>query len=579
MVFCRGAAIVSAVDGTPRSDWNPDLNGTVNAIDPSQDGQRVYAAGFFTTENGATANHAAAIQTRSGAPLATPAWNPAWSSSNSYQRAIDQVGDRVYVGGSEHSLFSFSTSTFARLDGNIMMAKGDVQQITDAGGVLYASCHCNQFNYSNAYTWPSLGAGWTQADAIGWFGAYDAGSQTTIAQFTPDMTSRLGSGVWAIAVDSNGRVWAGGDLVNAATKAKASAWSGGFARFSPVDSTAPTRPGHLTRTAASASTVSLSWTAASDDAGAPTYQVLRDDRVVATTSGLRLTVPRGGADRFFVRAADASGNVSASTPVLDASTLTPPTAAFSTSMTGSAVAVDASGSTAGDAGGLDYAWTFGDGTTGTGRTTSHTYRAAGSYHVTLTVTDGNGRTGTASADVTATAPRAQTTVVDKGSTWAWRYAAGPPPAEWNAPGADTSSWSHGAAPLGFGSASIVTDVDSYATTSDRPLAAYFTRTFQVPDTSKVVRLVLDTVADDGVVVYVNGSEVARSNMRSGTVTYRTYAPSARNTRVANASPVTVDVPVSLLVDGTNTVSAETHVNYRATRDMSLDLSATLTTQG
>lgn len=37
---------------------------------------------------------------------------------------------------------------------------------------------------------------------------------------------------------------------------------------------------------------------------------------------------------------------------------------------------------------LTYAWDFGDGTTGTGATASHTYTSEGSYHVTLTVSDG-----------------------------------------------------------------------------------------------------------------------------------------------------------------------------------------------
>ena len=50
-----------------------------------------------------------------------------------------------------------------------------------------------------------------------------------------------------------------------------------------------------------------------------------------------------------------------------------------------------------------YAWTFGDGGTATGATPSHTYTAAGSYTVTLTVTDTVGATGTDTLIVTVTA--------------------------------------------------------------------------------------------------------------------------------------------------------------------------------
>ena len=78
-------------------------------------------------------------------------------------------------------------------------------------------------------------------------------------------------------------------------------------------------------------------------------------------------------------------------------------------------------------------------------------------------------------------------------------------------------------------------------------------------------------------VYVNGTEVRRENMPTGAITFNTFAPSARNTATANSNPVVVDVPTNLLVDGTNTVSAETHVNFRNTRDVTFDLGAVLTT--
>ncbi len=65
-----------------------------------------------------------------------------------------------------------------------------------------------------------------------------------------------------------------------------------------------------------------------------------------------------------------------------------------------AVSFSGAGSTDPTGSALTYAWTFGDGTTGTGKTAAHTYTTAGSYTAKLTVTNAAGRTGTATKVIT-----------------------------------------------------------------------------------------------------------------------------------------------------------------------------------
>jgi PKD repeat protein len=122
----------------------------------------------------------------------------------------------------------------------------------------------------------------------------------------------------------------------------------------------------------------------------------------------------------------------------------PPVATFSATAVGASATVDASGSSDPEGSALTYAWTFGDGATGSGVTASHIYAAAGTYTVTLTVTDAGGRSSTLAQPVTvganlppvaefsATAVGASVTVDASGSsdpegsalTYAWAFGDG-----------------------------------------------------------------------------------------------------------------------------------------------------------
>jgi PKD repeat protein len=79
----------------------------------------------------------------------------------------------------------------------------------------------------------------------------------------------------------------------------------------------------------------------------------------------------------------------------------PPQASFTVTCTGLTCTFDGSGS-ADPAGSIaSFAWDFGDGTTGSGKTASHAYGRAGTYTVTLTVIDNAGASGSISKAVHA----------------------------------------------------------------------------------------------------------------------------------------------------------------------------------
>ncbi|MBE7163090.1 MAG: PKD domain-containing protein, partial [Williamsia herbipolensis] len=95
----------------------------------------------------------------------------------------------------------------------------------------------------------------------------------------------------------------------------------------------------------------------------------------------------------------AAQRVGATPPVNSA-----PTASFTSTTADLVASFDGTGSTDSDGTVAGWSWAFGDGTSGTGSKVSHTFGAAGTYTVTLTVTDDKGATGTVSHPVTVTAP-------------------------------------------------------------------------------------------------------------------------------------------------------------------------------
>ena len=82
-----------------------------------------------------------------------------------------------------------------------------------------------------------------------------------------------------------------------------------------------------------------------------------------------------------------------------------PVAAFTSSATNLVASFDGSASTDSDGTITGYAWTFGDNATGSGVKTTHTYASAGTYTVSLKVTDNAGGTNTVSHPITVSAAK------------------------------------------------------------------------------------------------------------------------------------------------------------------------------
>src|SRR5690606_13133962 len=102
------------------------------------------------------------------------------------------------------------------------------------------------------------------------------------------------------------------------------------------------------------------------------------------------------------------------------------------------------------------------------------------------------------------------TVIEAGSDWEYLYDGTNPDAGWQDPGFDASSWTSGPAPQGWGQSSLGTTLTT--TVTPKPLVSFHRHQFEIEDASVIEELQLTTRADDGIVLYVNGTEVLRHNV-------------------------------------------------------------------
>lgn len=161
---------------------------------------------------------------------------------------------------------------------------------------------------------------------------------------------------------------------------------------------------------------------------------------------------------------------------------------------------------------------------------------------------------------------AQTTIIPYGSSWTFTAPTSAVPSNWNLASFSASTWSVGTAQLGYGDgdeATVYPKVVSGATV----VTAYFRKSFTI--TTPTV-LTVNMIVDDGSVVYVNGVEVNRNNMPTGSILYSTFSP----TFTADNRLETFTIPASALVTGSNLIAVEVHQESFGSSDMSFDLQLT-----
>ena len=566
-VYSRNAARVKISTNQVDRTWTPRFNGTVNGMSASADNSEVFAAGYFTEMNDQRAFRVARIldsAKKVGTWEVTPSYLPDPQTREKrvwgFHFDVQDAGSSVWLGGTEHMISQYTKNEpMTRLSSSITRNGGDFQDLHLNGNNIYGACHCGDFLYQGSGTHDYAWRGSTVTDSIRLVAAFDKDSGKTLPEFAPTLKGKSGHGIWESFVDSNGVLWVGGDLNRSLGENGVQQESVGFVRYAPRDVTPPPAPSNLTVTQ-SGDNDQLNWSA-SGEAGAR-YHVLRNDRVIATVNGTSYRVKHTDNARYFVRAADANGNYSAST----------------------SVAVS-------------------------GKKAEQPKQENPKQENPQPQPENPKQDDPKQEDPKQEQPKQEQpkqeqpkqedpkqdnpkqeqpkqedpkqeqkpqgdqVLVDSGSSWVYRVGSDRAESEWKTRSWLGGAWSRGKAPLGAGSVNVETEVNTFFGT---PMSIYARKDVTLTKEQAQQYLKLTTYADDGTVVYVNGKEVARKNMPQGRISANT--PATQRPESQNAQLFSVDVPAEYLREGRNAIAVEVHANSHWSNNISFDMQVISTAQ-
>lgn len=532
--YARNASRFDMKSGSVDWNWRPNFNGTVNGISAADDGSGVYAAGYFTTNGTDSQYKLAALDPTTGKKQKDWNWklsytNPLTEGKQGFQFDAQTAGDTVFTGGAEHIIAQYRTSDMSRISSSITKSGGDFQDISKNGDVIYGACHCGDWVYEGGETHDGPWNENKNIDMIRLIGAFDAKTGQVLPKFNPIISGEKGHGIWESFTDSKGNLWVGGDIT------KTMGASGvqntvGFARYTPADVTPAAAPSNLAVTTVEGID-KLTWK--SNTSAGTTYQVLRNNRVIATVPKGQTTfeIKNTGDSRYFVRSVDDSGNYSETTPVAVATAAATPTAEPTTPAP-----------------------------TTPAPTTEPTVEP------------------TTPAPTTPAPTTPAPVVEDKvavayGDNWNYQVSPWFISNTWKNYDTTVRSWGNAATPMGWNVPSLKTQLNN--TPWRQPSSIYLRKEITINNPADYQNLVLNYRSDDGTVLYVNGQEVKRDNMATGTITPFSLARSSKTNDQGINSPLEVSIPASSLKQGKNVIAVSVHGYRQSNAGVSFDMQATL----
>jgi lysophospholipase L1-like esterase len=160
--------------------------------------------------------------------------------------------------------------------------------------------------------------------------------------------------------------------------------------------------------------------------------------------------------------------------------------------------------------------------------------------------------------------------INGGANWKYNDTGADLGTNWAQLDYDDTGWSNGLARLGYGDPATATSVNFGLEATNKFITTYFRRSFVVPWNAVITNLNFRLARADGAAVWLNGQELFRTNLPSGTITYTNLALTAMTGFTAHIFHPT-NIAVTSLPTGTNLVAVEVHLSSATNATMGFDM--------
>jgi hypothetical protein len=162
------------------------------------------------------------------------------------------------------------------------------------------------------------------------------------------------------------------------------------------------------------------------------------------------------------------------------------------------------------------------------------------------------------------------TLVPAGAEWRYHDEGRDLGTLWRTAAFDDTLWKRGPAQLGYGDDDVVTEIGFGPNANNKYITSYFRHEFFVEEAGRIINATLGVARDDGAVVYLNGREVFRSNMPSGTITFRTLASGTVGSE-DESTYFEAELAGTSFLEGRNVLAVEVHQAAVDSSDVSFNL--------